>query len=195
MGVGLLGHAWICELCYRVSDAQYLPSTWEIVHQSIICPTCGKRVRQDLEVENRIRLRASLMKVEVDGQEMPVYEAMKLRSVPPSLYKGEILGLWEFARGGMYAYGPDPRRLEDWEIPHWSQYWLTPRRNSGPPVEAEKLGKVGDTINVFCPSNHQRRLTKFGYFLQGSMREHWLFSRGSSEEKEALFTMSGFTVK
>lgn len=31
---------WVCECCYRTTNAVVLPSTWKLVWQSAICPKC-----------------------------------------------------------------------------------------------------------------------------------------------------------
>lgn len=33
---------WVCEACYRTSNATILPTGWELVWQSAICPKCAR---------------------------------------------------------------------------------------------------------------------------------------------------------
>ena len=38
--------AWLCEFCFRVIAEGPLPSSWELVWQSAVCPECQKRVAE-----------------------------------------------------------------------------------------------------------------------------------------------------
>ncbi len=33
---------WVCEACYRTTNATILPTGWELVWQSAICPKCAR---------------------------------------------------------------------------------------------------------------------------------------------------------
>lgn len=39
--------AWVCEFCFRTSDAQPLPEGWELVWSSAVCPECLERVGRE----------------------------------------------------------------------------------------------------------------------------------------------------
>jgi len=38
---------WVCEFCFETSHANILPSGWDLVWQSAVCPICQKRVDRD----------------------------------------------------------------------------------------------------------------------------------------------------
>ncbi len=38
---------WVCEFCFKQSNHNILPSGWDLVWQSAVCPNCQKRVAND----------------------------------------------------------------------------------------------------------------------------------------------------
>ncbi|MFH5805148.1 hypothetical protein [Alienimonas sp. DA493] len=45
--VRILPGPWVCEFCFRTTDADPLPADWKFAWQSAICPECQPRVRED----------------------------------------------------------------------------------------------------------------------------------------------------
>ena len=37
---------WVCEFCYRLYYGNHLPPDWDVVLQSLVCPSCQSRIKE-----------------------------------------------------------------------------------------------------------------------------------------------------
>jgi len=38
---------WVCEFCFKQTNAKILPQKWRFIWQSAVCPACHERVLKD----------------------------------------------------------------------------------------------------------------------------------------------------